>query len=36
MKINVDEVGIIGGSLCPVPTLFTTGKDYWNVAASLW
>jgi hypothetical protein len=32
VKINVDEVGIIGGSSCPVDTLFTSGKSYWNVS----
>jgi hypothetical protein len=36
VKINVDEVGIIGGSYCPVDTLFSSEKSYWNVAASLW
>ena len=36
VKINVDEVGIIGGSYCPVDTLFSSDKSYWNVAASLW
>ena len=36
VKINVDEVGIIGGSYCPVPTLFSADKDYWNIAAALW
>ena len=36
VKINVDEVGIIGGRYCPVKTLFTTDKAYWNIAASLW
>jgi hypothetical protein len=36
VKINVDEVGIIGGHYCPVATLFTSNKIYWNVAASLW
>jgi hypothetical protein len=28
--------GIIGGSHCPVATLFSSDKSYWNVAASLW
>eukprot|EP01047_Picozoa_sp_COSAG01_P071740 COSAG01_NODE_11216_length_1980_cov_1.772993_1_plen_209_part_00 len=32
----MDEVGIIGGKHCPVSTLFTSNKIYWNVAASLW
>ena len=36
VKLNVDEVGIIGGSYCPVDTLFSSDKSYWNVAASLW
>lgn len=32
VKINVDEVGIIGGAACPVSTLFSTSKAYWNIA----
>eukprot|EP01052_Picozoa_sp_SAG31_P027034 SAG31_NODE_2497_length_5598_cov_3.904710_4_plen_248_part_00 len=36
IKVNVDEVGIIGGSHCPVSTLFSSNRMYWNIAASLW
>ena len=30
------KVRIIGGSLCPLKTLFAEDKIYWNMAASLW
>eukprot|EP00747_Dinoflagellata_sp_TGD_P115612 gnl/TRDRNA2_/TRDRNA2_172196_c0_seq6.p1 gnl/TRDRNA2_/TRDRNA2_172196_c0~~gnl/TRDRNA2_/TRDRNA2_172196_c0_seq6.p1 ORF type:complete len:604 (+),score=51.14 gnl/TRDRNA2_/TRDRNA2_172196_c0_seq6:73-1884(+) len=36
VKVSVNEVGVIGGGLCPVNTLFNNSKQFWNVKAALW
>jgi hypothetical protein len=36
VDISVNEVGVIGGSLCPTATLFTSASSYWNLKAALW
>eukprot|EP00937_MAST-01D_sp_MAST-1D-sp2_P007533 g7533.t1 len=38
VKISANEVGVIGGSLCPSADLFSTadGRLFWNLKASLW
>ena len=36
VKIFMNELGVIGGRNCPVETLFTSSKRFWNLKAALY